>query len=35
MFLLIIRYCRSLGIAGVWGDRIGIIFSYSEFMENK
>lgn len=35
MFLLIIRYCGSFGISGVWGDRIGLIFSYAEFMENK
>lgn len=35
MFLLIIRNCGSLGISGVWGDRIGLIFSYTEFMENK
>lgn len=35
MFLLIIRYCGSLGISGVWGDRIGLFFSYTEFMENK
>lgn len=35
MFLLIIRNCGSLGISGVWGDRIGLIFSYAEFMENK